>query len=196
MCRVKGKLTTADYLSIDDFNQLCDGLNQDGKYLWELYCRISFCTALRGSDVLSLRWGEILDRELLTKIEGKTGKTRMINFSESVIKKINELYHKLGRPDKNSVVFVNIKTNRAYSLIHVNRMLKEFKVRYRLPIKLFSTHTFRKTFGRYVYETNGRSAESLILLNSIFRHSSIEITKVYIGIRQSEIDKVFNSIKF
>ncbi|MFR9496330.1 MAG: integrase, partial [Rikenellaceae bacterium] len=79
---------------------------------------------------------------------------------------------------------------------YINRLLKLFKIKYRLPIKAFSTHTFRKTFGRYVYDTNWRSAESLILLNSIFRHSSIDITKVYIGLRQAEIDGVFDSIRF
>ena len=196
MCRIKGKITTADYLSIENFNRLCDGLHQDGEYMWELYCRLAFCTALRGSDVLSLTWEEILDRESLDKIERKTNKIRRINFNSSVSLKISELYDLLSRPDKKSLVFININTNHAYSLVHINRLLKVFKVRYRLPIKAFSTHTFRKTFGRYVYESNGRSAESLILLNSIFRHSSIDITKVYIGIRQNEIDKVFNSITF
>lgn len=196
MCRIKGKLTTADYLSIDDFNTLVDGLHRDGEYLWELYCRLSFCTAMRASDVLSLTWEEVLNRERIDKIEKKTGKNRRINFNRSVSAKINELYNLLGQPDKKYAVFININTNRPYSLAHINRLLKKFRVRYRLPIKAFSTHTFRKTFGRYVYESNGRSAESLILLNSIFRHSSIDVTKVYIGIRQSEIDKVFDSITF
>ena len=59
----------------------------------------------------------------------------------------------------------------------------------------FSTHTFRKTFGRYVYELMGRSAEGLILLNQIFRHSNLETTRRYIGLAQEDIDKVFNSIR-
>ena len=58
-----------------------------------------------------------------------------------------------------------------------------------------STHTFRKTFGRYVYELMGRSAEGLILLNQIFRHSNLETTRRYIGLAQEDIDKVFDSIR-
>ena len=65
----------------------------------------------------------------------------------------------------------------------------------RLPIRAFSTHTFRKTFGRYVYELMGRSAEGLILLNQIFRHSNLETTRRYIGLAQEDIDKVFDSIR-
>lgn len=196
MTRIKGKLTTADYLSIEDFNRLVEGLHTDGLYMWELYCRLSFCTALRASDVLSLTWNEILDREFLDKVEKKTEKGRRIIFNTSVRQKIKELYILQGEPHKKGSPFLNPQTQTHYSLAYINRLLKRFRVKYRLPIKAFSTHTFRKTFGRYVYESNGRSAESLILLNSIFRHSSIDITKVYIGLRQAEIDKVFNSIKF
>ena len=196
MSREKGRLTTADYLPIKEFNRLVDGLHSDGLYMWELYCRLSFCMALRASDVLSLVWEDILDKESLDKIEKKTSKARRITFNDSVRQKIKELYTLQGEPNKKGSPFLNPKTQTAYSLEHINRLLKRFKVRYRLPIKAFSTHTFRKTFGRYVYESNGRSAESLILLNSIFRHSSIDITKVYIGLRQAEIDQIYKSIKF
>jgi integrase len=196
MTRIKGQLTTADYLTIEDFNRLVDGLHKDKEYLWELYCRLSFCTALRASDVRSLKWKNILNTEDIGKLEQKTQKGRLIPISGSVRKKIQELYSLLGNPDKELPVICNPKTKKPYSIEHINRELKIFKVRYRIPIKAFSTHTFRKTFGRYVYENSGRTAESLILLNSIFRHSKIETTKIYIGIRKDEIDNVFNSIRF
>lgn len=195
MSRIKGKLTTADYLDIEDFNRLVDSLHQDKKYLWELYCRISFCTALHVSDVLSIKWADILMKDELCMTEKKTGKTRKIQFNDSVVKKIAELYNLLGRPDTSFPIISNGKPA-AFSDEYVNRTLKMFRVKYRLPIKSFSTHTFRKTFGRFVYESNGRSAESLILLNSIFQHSNLETTKIYIGIRQTEINNVFKSIKF
>ncbi len=196
MARIKGQLTTADYLPIEDFNRLVDGLHNDKQYLWELYCRLGFCTALRASDILSLTWKEVLGKDELTKIEQKTGKNRKIKFHTSVKSKIWELYTLIGKPDVFSPVICNPKTEKSYTLEYINRLLKNFRVKYRLPIKAFSTHTLRKTFGRYVYESSGRTPESLILLNSIFRHSSIEITKVYIGIRQTEIDQVYNSIQF
>ena len=79
---------------------------------------------------------------------------------------------------------------------YINQVLKDIKYRYRLDINHFSTHTFRKTFGRYVYDTNNHSADSLLLLNKILKHSSIEVTKAYIGITQDEISSIFNSIKF
>lgn len=77
---------------------------------------------------------------------------------------------------------------------YINQRLKAFKTKYKLKIDHFSTHTFRKTFGRYVYESQNRSAESLLLLNKILNHTSIQTTKTYIGITQSEINNIFNSI--
>lgn len=196
MTRIKGQLTTADYLPIEEFNRLVESLHNDRLFLWELYCRLSFCTALRVSDVRSLRWADFLDKDKLVKTEKKTSKTREIVFHKSVKKVLKELYILMDCPDINSYVLLNTKTGAAYSLEQINRKLKDFKYRYRLNIEAFSSHTFRKTFGRYVYESSNRSAESLILLNSIFRHTSIEITKVYIGLRQDEINGIYNSIKF
>lgn len=196
MTRIKGQLTTADYLPIPEYNNLLHGLEQDGLYLWEAYCWLSFCTACRASDVRTLRWKDILGKETLIRIEQKTKKTRLIKFNRKVQDKNRFLYDMLGRPDMEQYIFISPRTGKPYSLEHINKQLKVFRVKYRLPIKAFSTHTFRKTFGRYVYEMMGRSAEALILLNQIFRHSNLETTRRYIGLEQEDIDKVFMSIQF
>ncbi len=193
---LKGQLTTADYLSIEEFNHLCESLHNDRLFLWELYCRLQFCTGFRRKDVLSLKWEDVLDKDELIKIESKTGKARMVDFNESVKLKILELYNLLGEPAPESIIMYNKRLGKPYHRDSINNKLKIFKYNYKLSIGNFSTHTFRKTFGRFVYEINGRSAESLILLNTIFRHDSIETTKRYIGLRKDEIKQVFQSIQF
>lgn len=67
--------------------------------------------------------------------------------------------------------------------------------KYNLNIENFSTHTFRKTFGRYVYEKSGRSNEALLYLNRIFKHNNLDTTMIYLGIRDDEIAGIFNSIE-
>lgn len=194
MTRIRGQLTTADYLPMDMFRKLLDALEKDGEYLWATYCWLSFCTAFRASDVRTLRWKDVLDRNRLVKTEKKTRKSRMVKFSRYVQEKTRHLYGLQGNPDVENLIFMNPQTGNPYSLEYINRLLKVFRVRYRIPIRAFSTHTFRKTFGRYVYEMMGRSAEALILLNQIFHHSNLETTRRYIGLAQEDIDKVFNSI--
>ena len=180
---VKGQITTAEPLEFKDFLRLLSSLHEDGN------C-ISFCTACRVSDVLSMTWKDVLDRDALYKIEQKTGKTRQIPFNENVQRRITSLYKLLGSPDKRLPVICNPKTKKPYTTQYINDTLK-----YLLPIKRFSSHTFRKTFGRYVYESMGRTTEALILLSMILKHSSPQVTMVYLGIRQEEIAGVYGTIQ-
>lgn len=190
----KNQLTKSDYLPMPEFKKLLKELHKDKKYIWELYARISFCTALRCSDVLSLTWHDIINRCSLTITEKKTGKTRKIPFNLQTQDRIDEAYILMKKPNPNELVFYNRKTRKPFTIQYINKLAKEWKEKYGLTIGNFSTHTFRKTFGRYVYDTSKDKSEALILVNSILNHSTIDVTKVYIGLRQDEVNSVFNSI--
>ena len=135
MTRIKGQLTTADYLPIAEYNRLVRGLEKDGEYLWETYCWLSFCTACRASDVRTLRWKDILGKSTMTRIEQKTKKNRLIKFNRDVQEKNRFLYEMLGQPAPEQYIFLSPRTGKPYSLEYINRLLKVFKVRYRLPIR-------------------------------------------------------------
>lgn len=190
----KNQLTTADHLSYDEFVKLLKCLHEDGEYRWEMYARLSFCTACRAGDVLQFRWKDILGKSSVTIVEQKTRKTRKIPFNPSVQKNFDDLWKLLYCPDKNDYIMPSNSGDKPMTLQWVNMRLKEFKQKYRLNIENFSTHTFRKTFGRYVYDQNNHSAESLMLLNKILNHTSIQVTKAYIGITQEEVAGIYASI--
>lgn len=192
----KNQLTKSDYLTMEDYKKLLYLLHKDRQYLWELYARLAFCTALRVSDILPLTWSDILHKGSLTKSEKKTGKVRKIPFNLNIQTRIEELYMLLKRPNPNELIFKSKFTGTSISPQYLNRIMKEWKIKYKLNIENFSTHTFRKTFGRYVYDTSENKSEALLLLNRIFNHSSVEITKVYICIRKDEINSIFDSIRF
>lgn len=192
----KNQLTTSDHLPYNEYERLLKCLHDDKEYRWEMYARLSFCTACRASDVLKFKWGQILNMASVDVTEQKTGKTRRIPLNPSIQKKFKELYELMGHPDLKDYVVASSQGDRPLTIQRVNQMLKVFKHKYRLKIENFSTHTFRKTFGRYVYDTNNHSAESLLLLNRILNHTSIQVTKAYIGITQDEINGIFNAIKF
>ena len=190
----KNKLTKSDYLAMPELKKLLNGLHRDKKYIWEFYARLSFCTALRASDVLSLTWADIINRSYLVKTEKKTGKTRKIAFSERTQRYIDEAYLLMKKPNPNELIFKSKVTGEALTIQYINKIIKKWKDRYLINIGNFSTHTFRKTFGRYVYDTAKDKSNALLLLNQIFKHSTIEVTKVYIGLRQEEINSVFESL--
>ena len=193
---LKNQLTTSDHMEYSQYEKLLDGLHKDKLYFWELYARLAFCTACRAGDVLKLRWIDILDKDETTVVEQKTKKARRITFNKSVKSKIHKMWELLGCPNRAEYVFKNPKSDNAITIQYVNQKLKTFRVKYQIKIDHFSTHTFRKTFGRYVYDKSDHSAESLILLNKILNHSNIQITKTYIGITQEEIRSIYDSIEF
>jgi len=128
----KNQLTTSDYLEYEEYERLLSCLHTYGKYIWELYARLSFCTACRASDVLQFHWKDVLDVNSCTVTEQKTKKTRTIPFNKSVQKKIRELYELLGSPDKNEFVFKSKVTGEPITIQCVNKRLKDFKYDYKL----------------------------------------------------------------
>ncbi len=67
----KGTTDDADYLPYNEYMRLLECLREKKLYIWELYCRLGFCTALRCCDILTLKWRDILDKQQLIKIEQK-----------------------------------------------------------------------------------------------------------------------------
>lgn len=63
--------------------------------------------------------------------------------------------------------------------------------------KHFSSHSLRKTFGRQVYNMNDSNSElALVKLMELFNHSSIAITKRYLGLRHEELLQTYNCLSF
>ena len=186
-----GISTRSEALEIKDFRRLIDGLHNDEEYRWELFCVLSYSLALRISDVLNLKWQDLLGRDHCTVEEIKTKKIRRIPLEEATLAKVAELHILMGRPTVSEHIFLNRKKGVVYTPQYVNQKLKQFRVWYRLPIRNFSSHTFRKTFGRQVYNTNGQSEHSILLINRALRHSSIDTTIVYLGLKQDEVNGIY-----
>lgn len=192
----KGSVTTADYLPYTDYQKLVQALIDEKKYWWACYCILSFCTGLRYSDVCRLRWCDILDQRKVVITAKKTNKPHVIPIGQNASDHFDTLYIKMGKPSKKEFILTGQKseTGKAVSIQYINRTLKSWAIKYELNIDNFSTHTFRKTFGRYVYDKGGRDEKTLLYLNRIFKHANLDTTMIYLGIRDDEIANIFNSI--
>ena len=57
--------------------------------------------------------------------------------------------------------------------------------------------SLRKTFGRQVYNMNSENSElALVKLMELFNHSSMAITKRYLGLRQEETLETYDCLAF
>jgi integrase len=191
---VKGISTRSEALEFDDFVRLIDGLRADGEYRWELFCILSCTLALRISDVLNLKWPDLSGKDHCLVKETKTGKVRRIPLEPSTQKRIAEIYALMAVPAGEQHIFRNRQQDKIYTPQYVNRRLKMFRERYGLPIKNFSSHTFRKTFGRRIYDLNGKTEHAIVLINRALQHQNIGTTLIYLGLIQDELDEVYKQV--
>lgn len=192
----KYSYTTADYLPWDTMLNLVRRLFKDGNYRMSILVASGCFFGLRISDLLSLTWEQILG-ESFSINEKKTGKHREIKVNAGVRDHIRDCFAALKVKDSKEKCFLN-KYGDVISIQRVNVILKELRVKYGLAgVKHFSTHSFRKTFGRKVVEMAGENSEmALIKLAELFNHSNTAITRRYLGLRQQELREVYDCLQF
>ena len=178
------------------FLTLTEKLKRNKEYKFLLLISIGGYCGLRLGDILSLKWQDIIDKDEFELHEGKTGKHRKITFHDSLKETISFCFNELSKEkyiDVNHFIFCN-KQRKVLSRQFINRRLHQIFKANKVRVLNGSSHTLRKTFGKRVYEMNDNSEASLILLSSIFNHSSTSITRKYIGITQEKIQDVYMNL--
>lgn len=193
---MKKKQTTTSGLEWNTMIGLSARLKQDELYRDYLLITLGCYFGLRISDLLSIRWEDIIDKTELVLIEQKTKKSRKITFNPNVIQAVNFCSNELklkNQLNNNDFVFSN-RWNEKISVSFINKRLKYIFIRYNVKVQNASSHILRKTFGKRIYEADNKSERSLIYLSDIFSHSSISTTRRYIGITQEQIADMYLSL--
>ena len=193
---LKNSYTTSDYLQWDSATTLVRKLYRDNKYRISLLIGCGIFFGLRISDLLRLTWNMLLNSEAkFVLIEKKTGKRREVKINKEFQKHIKDCHEALNIENMDEPCFLSTK-GKPYSVQWINLVLKELKDHYNLKIKHFSTHSLRKTFGRKVFESSDNAELALVKLMELFNHSSVAITKRYLGLRQEEILETYDVLSF
>ncbi len=193
---LKGQITKSDYLEWGKAQSLILKLERDGNWKFAMLISVGIYTGLRISDILTLRWVDLLGKEFIDIIEKKTKKARKIKVNSQLTEIIIRSMAAGKISNLEDLIFSNRFGTDAISVQWVNRNLKEIAIKYNLvkDMDSFTSHSFRKSFGRRVFENNDNSERSLILLSEMFNHSNIKTTKVYLGIRDKEIYDVYDNL--
>lgn len=182
----RSRYTTSDYLSFEEISRTIKYFKKIKKYKIALLVEFGTKTMLRYSDLSNLKWDQILNKNTIVLNESKTKKRREITLGQTLSHSIITAYGDLGFPDSNGLVF-------DYSIQYINRVLKKVGFELKIKNKHISTHSFRKSGARYIWQSNGHSDEYLIKLSNILNHSSTEITRRYLGISKEEIKNIYEA---
>jgi len=163
---------------------------ENGNYRNGTLVIIAIHTALRISDILSLRVWDVYDikthraLDTLTLIEQKTGKSKSIALHSNVREALE--LQLATATDPNAPLIINERTGKAISRVQAYRIIRGAAEAVEIPHRV-CCHSLRKTFGYHAWK---KGTPSVVLMD-IFNHSSYSTTKRYLGITQDDKNSVY-----
>ena len=162
---------------------------QQGQIRNYVLATICVHTALRISDVLNLTYDDVYDpvtktpRQSITITEKKTGKTKSIALHKNIIQALR-LYHHKAQPG--AALILNKQTGKSITRIHAYRLVRTAAEALGF-INRISCHSLRKTFGYHAW----KAGISPAVIMEIYNHSSLAITRRYLGVNQDDMNAVY-----
>jgi len=148
-------------------------------------------TALRISDLLSLSWSDVYDfrngciKDVLHLSEKKTGKATSIALNKEIVTALEQLFtHTRATP--HDAIFKSQKTGKAIGRTQAYRIIRNAADALAFQNRV-SCHSLRKTLGYHAWN----SGVSPAVIMDIYNHSSLAVTKRYLGVTQDDKNKVF-----
>lgn len=194
--------------SIEDIRRISELFLSRGEYRNNMLFIVGINFGLRISDLLSLRFSNLIDDEYRFKtniaiLEQKTKNTRAhkknryITINDAVMDAVT-LYLEHTPGVKLSDYMFRSESNRGGNLnqpmtrYSVERILKRAAAVLGIEAKV-ATHTLRKTFAYHQMMMSGNDPRKLLLLQKMFGHSTSAITLDYIGITKEEMEDAYRN---
>lgn len=190
---------------IDVFNKRIDEAETDTQK--QISCRnkmmflIGINIGIRASDLTSLRYSFFINNDgtfkdfytLQPKKTRKTGKFVKLYFNQVVKKAITDYIKEYPVEDMDEYLFKSRKGNSSITEHALWDILNKAAIEAGIE-KNIGSHSLRKTFGRFVFHNAEDKNKALVILQTIFNHSSPAVTSRYIGLTDDEVSNVFNSL--
>lgn len=156
---------------------------------------------IRASDLCGLRYNFFINNDgtfkdfytLQPKKTRKTGKFVKLYFNQVVKKAITDYIEEYPVEDMDGYLFKSRTGDGAITEKTLWRIIVELAAEAGID-KNVGSHTLRKTFGRFVFHNALDKNKALVILQTIFNHSSPAVTSRYIGLTDDEVSDVFNSL--
>ncbi|WP_078817002.1 tyrosine-type recombinase/integrase [Sporosarcina newyorkensis] len=141
-----------------------------------LLFKLGVSTGLRIGDLVKLRIEDVRGRASVLVMEGKTKKAREVYLDDIM----PEIADYLADKPAEGYLFASAKGGHITPTQAYRALDKAADM---LDWDFIGTHTLRKTFGYFYY----KKTKDLVTLSEILNHSSQQITRRYIGIRDEDI---------
>ena len=124
----------------------------------------------------------------ITLIEQKSKKPKTIALNKTVISALASYF---PNTTPNTALILNDRTNKSITRTQAHRIISTAAKEANITHKV-SCHSLRKTFGYHAWQ----SGISPAVIMDIYNHSSMDITKRYLGVSQDDKNKVYLNLNF
>ena len=165
---------------------------QQGNYRNHTLITMGIYTALRISDLLRLTWGDVYDfnnkriRSIINVVESKTKKSKVIALHKNCVIALTRCLHTERPTSRKHPVFENKQSGKPISRIQAYRIIRAASEAVDLDIPA-SCHSLRKTFGYHAW----KDGVSPVVIMEIYNHSSLAVTRRYLGVTQDDKNEVY-----
>ena len=186
--------TTQPIRNKKQVRQFLSYYRKQGQYRNWVLVTLCIHTALRISDILMLRTDDVYDfkkqriRTSFSIIEGKTKKSKTVKINKSVAV---ALMAYLSEMESGKALILSPRTGKAISRIQAHRLIRDAAVAVGIEGNV-SCHSLRKTFGYHAW----KEGVSPAVIMEIYNHSSLAVTRRYLGVTQSDMDEVYMRLVF
>jgi integrase len=151
--------------------------------IWQL----GLNTALRITDLLSLRMQDVQGQENLTLLEGKTGKTRQIKLNARALEVINR---RVANHPRHTWLFQSdaARARSAQKPINRSTVARKFQEIGEIVGVNLGTHSMRKSRGAVMY-VEGVPLETI---SKVLNHSHPAVTMRYIGLTKKAVAETYD----
>lgn len=197
------------FKSLEDINRIVSYLRENERWRDQMLFVLGINFGLRCSDIRMLKFSDLINtdgtfKEDFCVLEKKTSTTRKrkkyrhLTVNLAVMEAV-ELYLQ-HNPNKtlNDYLFVSESgrkgNNQPLQRYSVERIIKGIARELHIEGR-YATHSLRKTFGYHIMmQAQNNADRQILLLMSMFNHSSVQQTLRYIGITADEMREGYDKL--
>lgn len=145
--------------------------------------------ALRFSDLRRLTVAKVKYNEISQR-DKKTGKENKFSLNKDVYNELIKYIKRQELSDDDYLFYSRKGVNKPLSRVQGYNIIQEIKEGIRIHYQV-GTHTLRKTFGYWFY----KKYNDVVTLQNILNHSNPNVTLIYIGVVQKEVQSKRDDFK-
>lgn len=184
--------------------RICEANNDNRR---QIACRnkmlflVGINLGIRASDLCGLKYSFFINnngtfKDFYSMQPKKTRKNKKfvkLYFNQAVKKAITDYIQEYPIEDMNEYLFKSRKGDGSITEKALWKIIVDVTAEAGID-KNVGSHTLRKTFGRFVFYNAEDKNKALVVLQTIFNHSSPVVTCKYIGLTDNEVSDAFNSL--